>query len=69
MRVSFHINNPYIGDFIGLSMKILLSLIICSQIHTVRVCHPMNGQKHLTLHMIVWCLAMKNPLNKMERDR
>ena len=34
MRVSFHINNPYIGDFIGLSMKILLSLIICSQVHT-----------------------------------
>jgi hypothetical protein len=34
MRVSFHINNSYIGDFIGLSMKILLSLIICSQVHT-----------------------------------
>jgi len=32
MRVSFHINNPYIGDFIGLSMKILLSLLICSQV-------------------------------------
>jgi hypothetical protein len=30
MRVSFHINNPYIGDIIGLSMKILMSLIICS---------------------------------------
>ena len=29
MRVSFHINNPYIGDIIGLSMKILMSLIIC----------------------------------------
>jgi hypothetical protein len=33
MRVSFHFNNTYIGDFIGLSMKILLSLIICSQVH------------------------------------
>ena len=32
MRVSFHINNPYIGDFIGLSMKILMSLIICSSV-------------------------------------
>jgi len=32
MRVSFHINNPYIGDFIGLSMKILMSLIICSSL-------------------------------------
>ena len=32
MRVSFHFNNPYIGDFIGLSMKILLSLLICSQV-------------------------------------
>ena len=32
MRVSFHINNPYIGDIIGLSMKILLSLIICSSV-------------------------------------
>ena len=32
MRVSFHINNPYIGDIIGLSMKILLSLLICSQV-------------------------------------
>ena len=32
ISVSFHINNPYIGDFIGLSMKFLLSLIICSQV-------------------------------------
>ena len=32
MRVSFHINNPYIGDIIGLSMKILMSLIICSSV-------------------------------------
>ena len=28
----FIFNNPYIGDFIGLSMKILLSLLICSQV-------------------------------------
>ena len=32
MSVSFHINNSYIDDSIGLSMKILLSLLICSQI-------------------------------------
>ncbi len=32
ISVSFHINNPYIGDFIGLSMKILMSLIICSSV-------------------------------------
>jgi hypothetical protein len=32
MCVSFHINNPYIGDNIGLSMKILLTIIICSQV-------------------------------------
>ena len=32
MRVSFHIYYPYIGDIIGLSMKILLSLIICSSV-------------------------------------
>ena len=32
MRVSFHINNSYIDDIIGLSMKILLSLIICSSV-------------------------------------
>jgi len=32
MRVSFHINKPYIGDIIGLSMKMLLSLIICSSV-------------------------------------
>ena len=32
MSVSFHINNPYIGDIIGLSMKILMSLIICSSV-------------------------------------
>ena len=32
MRVSFHISNPYIGDIIGLSMQILLSLIICSSV-------------------------------------
>ena len=36
--VSFHINNPNIGDFIGLSMKFILSLIICSQIQSV--CMP-----------------------------
>jgi len=33
MSVSFHIYQPYIGDFIGLSMKILLTLIICSYTH------------------------------------
>ena len=32
MRVSFHFNTPYIGDIIGLSMKILMSLIICSSV-------------------------------------
>ena len=32
MRVPFIFNNPYIGDFIGLSMKILLTLLICSQV-------------------------------------
>jgi len=32
MSVSFHFNNPYIDDSIGLSMKILMSLIICSSI-------------------------------------
>ena len=32
MSVSFHINNPYIDDSIGLSMKILISLIICSSV-------------------------------------
>ena len=35
---SFHINESNIGDIIGLSMKILLSLIICSQVHTT--CMP-----------------------------
>ena len=28
----FIINKPYIGDNIGLSMKILLSMVICSQV-------------------------------------
>ena len=28
----FIFTNPYIGDIIGLSMKILLSLIICSSV-------------------------------------
>ena len=32
MSVSFHFNNPYIDDSIGLSMKILMSLIICSSV-------------------------------------
>ena len=32
MRVSFHFNKSNIGDNIGLSMKFLLSLIICSQV-------------------------------------
>ena len=35
---SFHFNNPYIGDIIGLSMKILLTLVLCSQIQNV--CMP-----------------------------
>ena len=35
---SFHFNNPYIGDIIVLSMKILLTLIICS--YTEGVCMP-----------------------------
>ena len=38
MRVSFHINKSYIDDIIGLSMKFLLSLIICSQVHVT--CMP-----------------------------
>ena len=38
MSVSFHINNPYIDDSIGLSMKILMSLIICSSV--ARECMP-----------------------------
>ena len=33
--VSFHINNPYIGDNIGLSMKILLTLIMCSSVESI----------------------------------
>ena len=32
MSVSFHFNNSYIDDSIGLSMKILMSLIICSSV-------------------------------------
>ena len=39
MRVSFHFNNPYIGDIIGLSsMKFVLALILCSQ--TQQICMP-----------------------------
>ena len=38
MRVSFHINNSYIGDIIGLSMKFILTLILCSQ--TQQICMP-----------------------------
>ena len=38
MRVSFHFNNSYIGDFIGLSMKFILTLILCSQ--TQQICMP-----------------------------
>ena len=38
ISVSFHINNPYIGDFIGLSMKFILTLILCSQ--TQQICMP-----------------------------
>ena len=34
----FIFNNPNIGDFIGLSMKYILALIICSQ--TQQVCMP-----------------------------
>ena len=38
ISVSFHINNSYIGDFIGLSMKFILTLILCSQ--TQQICMP-----------------------------
>ena len=38
ISVSFHINNQYIGDFIGLSMKFILTLILCSQ--TQQICMP-----------------------------
>ena len=38
ISVSFHFNNPYIGDFIGLSMKFILTLILCSQ--TQQICMP-----------------------------
>ena len=38
ISVSFHINKSYIDDIIGLSMKFLLSLIICSQVHAT--CMP-----------------------------
>ena len=38
ISVSFHINNPYIGDFIGLSMKFILTLILCSQLQ--QICMP-----------------------------
>jgi hypothetical protein len=38
ISVSFHINNPYIGDIIGLSMKFILTLILCSQ--TQQICMP-----------------------------
>jgi len=39
MFVSFHFNNPYIGDIIGLSsMKFVLALILCSQ--TQQICMP-----------------------------
>jgi hypothetical protein len=39
MFVSFHINNRYIVDFIGLSsMKFVLALILCSQ--TQQICMP-----------------------------
>ena len=30
--VSFHINNSYIGDYIGLSMKYLLIMILCPNV-------------------------------------
>ena len=36
--VSFHFNNHNIGDFIGLSMKFILALILCSQ--TQQICMP-----------------------------
>ena len=33
-----YINKPNIGDFIGLSMKFILTLILCSQ--TQQICMP-----------------------------
>ena len=63
--VSFHINNPYIGDFIGLSMKILLSLIICSQVHTT--CMPPYEWPE-TFNTTYDCMVFgyEESLNKME---
>ena len=65
MRVSFHISNPYIGDIIGLSMKILLSLIICSSV--AGECmppfdwHEMFDNKYDCLHF-----GYNESINKLE---
>jgi len=65
MRVSFHFNNPYIGDIIGLSMKMLLSLIICSSV--AGECmppfdwHEMFDNKYDCLHF-----GYNESINKLE---
>ena len=66
MRVSFHINKPYIGDIIGLSMKMLLSLIICSSV--AGECmppfdwHEMFDTKYDCLHF-----GYNEAINKLEQ--
>ena len=61
----FIFTNTYIGDFIGLSMKILLSLIICSQIHTT--CMPPYEWPE-TFNTTYDCMVFgyEESLNKME---
>jgi len=65
MRVSFHINNSYIDDIIGLSMKFLLSLIICSQVHAT--CMPAY-QWPETFNTSYDCMMFgyEESMNKME---
>ena len=65
MRVSFHINNPYIGDFIGLSMKILMSLIICSQVQSTCL-EPFPWPETFNSQYDCMVFGYEESLNKMK---
>jgi len=65
ISVSFHFNNPYIGDFIGLSKKILLTLIICSYVEGV--CMPeYQWPKHFNSTYDCMMFGYEESARKME---
>ena len=64
--VSFHFNNPYIGDIIGLSMKILLTLVLCSQIQQTCL-QPFPWPERFDTQYDCLMFGYEESMNKMKK--